>query len=137
MTLPSPPAKGPQHSGNTARHEAETPVPLDAVEITATIATTLEPRSRVPSRETSTRWRERLREYLSPLTATMAERIDADPYVGTSYAELVALALLFIRDKAAAGLPGDPELAYGAVCDLARQCRMLLGLVADERAGMQ
>ncbi|WP_331721535.1 DUF6415 family natural product biosynthesis protein [Streptomyces sp. NBC_00212] len=137
MTLPGSPAKTPQHACITAGHEGETPVLLDAVEITATIATILEPRSRVPSRETSTRWHERLREHLSLLTATMAERIESEPHAGTPYAELATLALLFIRDKAAAGLPGDPELAHGAVCDLARQCRTLLGLVADEPAGLQ
>ncbi|MFJ8313801.1 MULTISPECIES: DUF6415 family natural product biosynthesis protein [unclassified Streptomyces] len=137
MTHPGSPAKAPQHHCVTAGHGAETPVPLDAVEITATIATILEPRSRVPSGETSTRWHERLREHLSLLTATMAERIESEPHAGTPYAELVTLALLFIRDKAAAGLPGDPELAYSAVCDLARRCRTLLGLVADEPEGLR
>ncbi|MFD7340005.1 DUF6415 family natural product biosynthesis protein [Streptomyces violascens] len=135
MTLPGSPAKAPQHHRVAVGHEAETPVPLDAVEISEMVATILEPRSRVPSRETSTRWHQRLREYLSLLTAIMAERIESAPYAGTPHAELVAPALLFIRDKAAAGLPGDPELAYDAVCDLARQCRTLLGLVADEPAG--
>ncbi|GAA2418363.1 DUF6415 family natural product biosynthesis protein [Streptomyces mauvecolor] len=137
MILSGPPAKAPQQPCVMAGHEAETPVPLDAAEISATISTILEPRSRVPSRERITRWHERLREYLILLTATMAERIASEPHVGTPYAELVALALLFIRDKAAAGLPGDPEVAYGAVCDLARQCRTLLGLVADEPAELQ
>ncbi|MFI6055637.1 hypothetical protein ACIBCO_36835 [Streptomyces violascens] len=133
MTFPGPAAMAAQRS--VCGHQALEP--LDAVTVSKTIADILEGQSRVPFRETSICWHGRLRAYLRSLTATMAQRLDTAPYAGTQDAELVALALLFIRDKAAAGLPGDPALAYDAVCDLARHCRTLLGLVVDDLADKQ
>lgn len=110
---------------------------LDFPAVTATVASILDRRTHVPSRATITRWHERLRADLDLLTAAMTERIETEPYTGTQYAEITALALSFIQDKATAGLPGDPELAYGTVRDLARHCRTLLGLVADEPSAPQ
>ncbi|MEU5436460.1 DUF6415 family natural product biosynthesis protein [Streptomyces sp. NPDC020719] len=137
MTLPNADAMAAQHSVAPPALGAREAILLDLPAAAATVASILDRRTRVPSRATITGWHERLRSDLDLLTAAMTERIEAKPYAGTRYAAITALALSFIQDKAAAGLPGDPELAYGTVRDLARHCRTLLGLVADEPSATQ
>ncbi|WP_162952290.1 DUF6415 family natural product biosynthesis protein [Streptomyces hundungensis] len=105
---------------------------MDADDITETIDSILDRCSTVPSPETSARRQKRLREYLRPLASTMAERISVELREGNPSAELLALALLFIQDKATASLPSDPELAHDAVRDLARHCRALLRLTTED-----
>lgn len=134
MTLSISPAHTPQLHCPTGGLTPGTPTPLDTETITETIDTILDRYSPLPSPETSARRHERLREYLRPLASTMAERISVELREGNPSAELLALALLFIQDKATAGLPGDPQLAHEAVRDLARHCRTLLRLITEDPA---
>ncbi|MCT9093497.1 DUF6415 family natural product biosynthesis protein [Streptomyces sp. ASQP_92] len=134
MTLSISPAHTPQLHCPTGGLTPGTPTPLDTDDITETIDTILDRCSAVPSPETSARRHKRLRAYLRPLASTMAERISVELREGNPSAELLALALLFIQDKATAALPGDPELAHDAVRDLARHCRTLLRLTTEHPA---
>ncbi|MFD3776347.1 DUF6415 family natural product biosynthesis protein [Streptomyces sp. NPDC058612] len=102
---------------------------IDTVVISESVSLILEPREAVPSAALRDLWMSWLSGHFAILLPSLATSSSHPPE--TRDAQLIADTTDFVRGALERGLPEEAEAAYVQLQELARTCRLLLGLASD------